>query len=893
MSGINKDSNPKKIFVVFKTHFDIGFTELVSELVHRWNESMFPSVANVCETTKSWGEKRRYTWTMPSWPLYRFLNGLAEDPALAAKIDGLVRDEQIRWHGLPFTTYTEFCGLEEYIRGLNFAHRLTAKYGRRAVSAKMTDVIGHTWILPSILAKDGIKFLHLGPNQACKLPEVPGLFFWEGPDGGKVLTFYNKQGGYGSSLLPPDDWPFPVWLALIQTNDNAGPQQAEDIRYILEAVERDAPGTEVVIGGMDDFYDALSQYSLDDIPVVKTDIADTWIHGVGTMPREVARLRELRGTIQDAEKAVNLLGLLAPGIADVTSAGQIGLAYEQSLLFGEHTWGLTTFGVSYISYQRYYNKVDLHKNGDIERYEASWDEHRAYVRGAEEALSHVYPHALNQLAALVKTDGERLLFFNGLGWKRSAWVEIGAESANRTGAALIDAVSGEVLETARINGRLCAFVRDIPALGYRTAKLSDVPQTREKPRVSSVTADAGLGLLENTFFRITADAAAGTIASLIEKSSGREWVGKHDGRGFAQYQYDVYGEADATRFLLDATSRFYDWQVDSLVRKDYFGLDPLTAFPGGFTVTASREERSASLTLSADIADRSVIDHGNAAGIETTFTLYDDSPFIDIAYALKGKGKTFRVESGNFVFPVNIPKDKAEYRINKMGSVVNPRIDIVEGGNHALFCCENWVDVSDGERGLAFIPFDTPLFSIGSSGILKVRRIFDEGKPVLMFNAFNNSYGCDFPMWMDGDYAFRFRLVPHAGGWREGEIQRRAFESVMPPLVGYAREKDESGALPPVFSQGDFPEGMQVMALKKAEDKDGYILRLREINGEARRIKLTLDGTFGLAWVCDLTERTSGEPFTRAGNTGGGIGIDFHTNPFEIHSFYLITEEKK
>lgn len=33
-----------------------------------------------------------------------------------------------------------------------------------------------------------------------------------------------SKGGYGTSLLPPEDWPFPVWMALMHTHDNCGPR---------------------------------------------------------------------------------------------------------------------------------------------------------------------------------------------------------------------------------------------------------------------------------------------------------------------------------------------------------------------------------------------------------------------------------------------------------------------------------------------------------------------------------------------------------------------------------------------------------------------------------------------------------------------------------------------
>ena len=116
--------------------------------------------------------------------------------------------------------------------------------------------------------------VRLDPDEPDN-PFVNVTAHWEGPDGGRVLTFYNKAGGYGSSLLPPEGWPFPVWLALMQTNDNLGPQGPEVVDEILERVEKEAPGTEVVTGTLDDFYNALAACPMEDVPVVRADIADS------------------------------------------------------------------------------------------------------------------------------------------------------------------------------------------------------------------------------------------------------------------------------------------------------------------------------------------------------------------------------------------------------------------------------------------------------------------------------------------------------------------------------------------------------------------------------------------------------------------------------------------
>lgn len=106
LGRVMKEENT--IYVVFKTHFDIGFTELVVELIKRWDTKMFPDLIKVCEATRDFGEGHKYVWTMPSWPLYKYLNKFASSEEMVDKAKSFIKQKQIEWHALPFTTHTEF-----------------------------------------------------------------------------------------------------------------------------------------------------------------------------------------------------------------------------------------------------------------------------------------------------------------------------------------------------------------------------------------------------------------------------------------------------------------------------------------------------------------------------------------------------------------------------------------------------------------------------------------------------------------------------------------------------------------------------------------------------------------------------------------------------------------
>ena len=73
-----------------------------------------------------------------------------------------------------------------------------------ARDAKLTDVPSHSRVLPTVLKNAGVDFLHLGCNPGSASPQVPTLFWWQGPDGSRLLTFYRAE-YYGSGILPPEE----------------------------------------------------------------------------------------------------------------------------------------------------------------------------------------------------------------------------------------------------------------------------------------------------------------------------------------------------------------------------------------------------------------------------------------------------------------------------------------------------------------------------------------------------------------------------------------------------------------------------------------------------------------------------------------------------------------
>jgi hypothetical protein len=191
----------KEVVVVFKTHFDLGYTDTVDAVLERYRTTMIDQALDVCDATRSLPLEQLFVWTIPGWPMARILGpddcfvprrlATAGDSSSRAKclwpgqtperrerILDAIRAGRLVWHALPFTTHTESLELEDVVRGLWFSSELSRALNLPLpVDAKMTDVPSHAWVLPTILARAGVEFLHLGCNAASTPPEVPRLFW--------------------------------------------------------------------------------------------------------------------------------------------------------------------------------------------------------------------------------------------------------------------------------------------------------------------------------------------------------------------------------------------------------------------------------------------------------------------------------------------------------------------------------------------------------------------------------------------------------------------------------------------------------------------------------------------------------------------------------------------
>ena len=338
----------KNVRLIFKTHLDIGFTDFAETVKRKYLDEYIPNAIKVGrELLKG---KTPFVWTLGSWLIAEALN---EDEN--GMVDEAIKLGILRWHALPFTTHTECMTAELFEEGLKISARLDERYGVRTRAAKMTDVPGHTQAMIPLLQKYGVKLLHIGVNSATPKPNVPDKFIWEF-EGSRIAVIYNG-GGYGGDIAIGDDL-----FVFAHTNDNLGPQSAEEIISIYAEMQKKYPTAYISAATLEDLYEALDTSGF---VTIDEEIGDSWIHGIGTDPYKVAAFR---ATLRYAKEKK----LPIP---------------QDMLLTAEHTWGLCI--------QRFYPKKEGWSLAEFEKtedepmrrlLEKSWSEQRDYVFRSAEGL---------------------------------------------------------------------------------------------------------------------------------------------------------------------------------------------------------------------------------------------------------------------------------------------------------------------------------------------------------------------------------------------------------------------------------------------------------------------------------------------------------------------------
>jgi alpha-mannosidase len=878
----DRSGEPMHFVIVSKTHFDMGYSALARDVEHEYRTTMIDRALATIESHNTGDEDGPgYVWTVPGWPM-RTILWEGQHPERRKRVEAALRRGNLVLHALPYTLHTATGDVETLARSFGYASSVAREYSLDfPISGKMTDVPGHDWIIPTLLAHAGVTFFHFGSNPTNVQVEMPPVFWWEGPDGSRVLTMFSS--GYDSGLLPPPDWPHKTWLAMVMSGDNQGPHTADQVAGWMHQIHGKFPHAKITMGSMDDFAESFLAEN-PELPVVRGSISDSWIHGLMSSPKAAIELMNIRPTLRAMEtlRTHNILR----GIKFIHTPTVIADAYANSLRWSEHTWGLANqhFVPSQHGEAFYLN----HVSGLTPNYrhiEVSWKEHDQFALRIQDEVIPTLHDDLNTLAENVNVNGLRVVVYNPSPWVRDGVVDfafpfMGSVKGHN---AVQDVETGARLPMtswgadSHRNGRFIA--RGIPSLGYKTF----VFVSEEELPPSRTSGDMAHNTIENTYFKVVFDPSRGCIKSIIDKRTNTERVDATAAHGFGQYLYQQFDRAECDAYVNKYVLRRYHGSHRKITGKHHYvpaSARHVDFTPGGMKLAIEKNGHALIARLLPGMPENEAR-HSAALSV----TLYNDLPYLDLQLHVINHPATENPEAGWLCLPLKV--NQPEFRIKGPGSVFDPARDIIQGSNFAYFWTQGGLALLDQQgNGMGMALPDCPAISLGKPGIYRFDPQWDRPPSHVYVNLFNNKWNTNFRSFWQGNLNSRVRLWAIDHYDTEKDLTTPVTDTLSPMLTGMCN-----------YGKGNLPatthglqlsrKGVLLTAFGPNPDGQDTLLRVWEDAGQSGPLTVTLPEQMQAhtAQPVDLRGRPVGQSLPVRDGT-----FTFELDAFKPASFVILTK---
>jgi len=838
-------------------HLDVGFTDYPAKVAELHSQSVDQAIGLIKKTPD-------FRWTLDgSWVADQYLNGRSRE----AREQFLehVRDGSVVIPPEFANQHTGNASWESLARSLYGQHNLAHEHKLPTADAtQIVDVPSYTWGYASVLHDAGIKYF-VAASNSWRAPVMllgrwneKSPFYWEGPDGGRVLMWYSRAYLQAHTLFG-GPWriesirdSLPVFLQAYKRPDYAastviifGTQLentplAQEQSEIVSSFSNEYAWPKLEFSTVQSAMRQIEHEWKGDFPVFRGDFGPYWEDGYGSDAAHTAIHRENQHRITTAE----IMGSVVSSIDTRVRPDKALLddAWHNELLYDEHTW-------TYVSAT---TQPEHHQSEDQIALKGS------RVVRARDDINESIQRGWAQLEALVRTKNNSIAVFNSLNWTRSAIVETDLPD----GTALFDPSGAEVpLEILRkgkgisLPGfgpgsvRVRFLAAAVPAVGY---KLYAVKPIEKQP---PATAEIHGNILENESYRVTLDPMSGSISSIFDKHLGRELVDPSTPYKFGEYLYVTGGDS---------------YPENSLYR---FGaaLQPpaltVRAAQSGTLVSAKQTPIGIVAILSSTAP--------NTPSIQTEIFLPNSAKGISITYRIH-KDRVLTRESAYIAFPFAVTTP--EFTYGSQAGWINPAKDELAGGSREWYLPTTWAAVFNPQVSAAVVPLDAPLAAFGDIVRGNWPEEFKPKSSTIFSWLMNNYWGTNFPAWQGGDFTFRYAITSDAQ-FNPQTLTRFGLETLTPLERDDVAASQDHSFLPSLEASllELAASDVTLLTWKRAEDGDGTILRLQETGGQRSQIRIHSQFLrFERVWLCNLLEDNQVEAKIE------GENLNLPIEPFQV-----------
>jgi len=711
--------------------------------------------------------------------------------------------------------------------------------GYNATSYYNTDVPGRVMQMPQLMIKAGVDNMFISRHGR-------GIFDWESPDGSKVTTyspghyidFYNILGkateeavmelakqaliwSDGYNNVPGEETVMPAVLNFEFIWDPKPVENLDPFMALwnnLEEVENEdgqilkVSLPEIKFSTLDKFFGQIRK-STKALPSIMGERPNVWIYIHGPSHHWALDHSRRADVLLPAGEKIAMADALVSASYVKYPQELLNKAWE-SKIYPDHGWG--------------------GKGG-----QSTDDIFLMRLADSEEKAKTVIDNSLRSLAAKVNTQEEKgipLVVFNSLNWLRSSPVRVHMkfEQNSARSIQLFDKNGSEIpiqLENARRNDSgylssadLAFIASEVPSIGYDTyyVRLSE-----RKDEESSMKFSAEF---ENDFYR--AKLADGGLSSLYDKELNKELIEssffkageiftmKSEGNGAGEF--DVVQQPEMEGF--DKTGNYrtaWELKASGPVFTSYKYRQPIRNAVAEVEVTFYHQLKK--------------------VDFDAALMNWDGSMFREYRMALP-----LQIQNGQVAYEA--PFAVVEVGKDEMPGAAGERYQVACSDLHPRGI-ENWINASGDEFGVTLASSVVAMDYMDPTGRELQGTIL---QPILLASR-RSCHGEGNDYHQTGNHSYSFSISSHQSGWKNGaRFGKEANEHL------YAVVNPEQLAIAPLGESLSFlqidAENVVVSAFKKAENEDGVIVRLYNLNEEETDVQLKFSEGFQEAWRTNLIE---------------------------------------
>jgi alpha-mannosidase len=687
------------------------------------------------------------------------------------------------------------------------------------------DSFGYNWQLPQIYRRSGFDSFvtqKMSWNENNLFPYK--LFWWQSPDGSKVLTYFphGYNGGIGQAQLAQDvaDYApadnFPEIMHLYGVGDHGGGPTRQMLDEALRLKEPSTVFPKFEFGTARGFFEDLERkIESGDLkpPTWDNELYLEYHRGCYTTQSETKRqIRRNEEQLQNAEKFAAV---------DYLRTGSYPNARFEEIwkrvlfdMFHDIMPG-SGIGVNY---------VDAVNN----------------LNDARRDSSAILDSALGDVASRADTQGGGIpvVVYNPLSWERGGAVAINLhtppagqryEARDSAGQPLLSQIAEQRSATQDVT--LEVMLKNVPPVGYETIHIITVPAARAEPTPLKVAGTA----IENEFFRMKLDPQSGCVTSLITKVDNKESVAPGGCGGLLQTFVDRPAQQDAWEIKFDEKS----WDLKQ---------------PESVKVIESGPER----------AVIRINDKFQSSSFQRDVIVRAGDPRVEVNLHADWHENHILLKVG---FPSAAQSEKATFEI-PYGTIQRPttRRNSIEQAQFEVPALR-WGDISNESQGVSLLNASKYGYD-AKDNVIRISLLRSPNMPA------PDNHVAD-----QGVHDMTYALYAHSGDWRAGKSMRQGYE-LNYPLIALKTEA-HAGALPAKHAFARIEPGNVILTvMKKAEDDGALIFRFYEFEGKAAAVKLELPEKAASATEANLMEKRERSIQLAA----DGRSLSLETKPYEIRT---------